>query len=249
MANKSKYYFDQVEKKLDIIRDDQGSGKMLLGDGTYGDIPKTDGLATEQFVNNALDEVRELVGGGEQSVVFGNISERDFNIMEAVTELTIPEGVINVKPTGYMEIDDEGEQSTYIENYFSDFINLKKLTLPSTVTELVDYNFLGMNTLEELVLSDNLMIIGEEAISSCDALVQLVIPASVKEIKSYAISYNDNLTRVVFKGKPSSIQSYAFGGCDSLKNIYVPWSRGAVSGAPWGAAGGAATVHYDYTGD
>ena len=40
MANKSKYTFSEVERKLDIVRDDQGSNKVLLGDGSYGDKPK-----------------------------------------------------------------------------------------------------------------------------------------------------------------------------------------------------------------
>lgn len=45
MANQSKYTFSEVEKKLDIIKDNQGSNKVLLGDGTYGEKPKdgTDG--------------------------------------------------------------------------------------------------------------------------------------------------------------------------------------------------------------
>ena len=40
MADKiSKYSFDEVERKLDIIKDDQGADKCLLGDGTYGELP------------------------------------------------------------------------------------------------------------------------------------------------------------------------------------------------------------------
>lgn len=39
MANKSKYNFNEVERKFDIIRDDKGTDKVLLGDGTYGESP------------------------------------------------------------------------------------------------------------------------------------------------------------------------------------------------------------------
>lgn len=54
MADKiSKYTFEQVEQKLDIIRNDQGSNKCLLGDGTYGELPKGGGGSS----NITLDEV------------------------------------------------------------------------------------------------------------------------------------------------------------------------------------------------
>lgn len=38
MANKSKYSFEEVEGKLDIVRNDQGANKVLKGDGTYGTV-------------------------------------------------------------------------------------------------------------------------------------------------------------------------------------------------------------------
>jgi uncharacterized protein YjdB len=38
MANISKYTFDEVEGKLDTIKKDQGSDKVLKGDGTYGSV-------------------------------------------------------------------------------------------------------------------------------------------------------------------------------------------------------------------
>ena len=40
MSNISKYTFEEVEKRLDIVKDDQGVHKVLLGDGTYGVVPK-----------------------------------------------------------------------------------------------------------------------------------------------------------------------------------------------------------------
>lgn len=39
MAKISKYTFEEVENKLDVIKTDQGKDKCLLGDGTYGNLP------------------------------------------------------------------------------------------------------------------------------------------------------------------------------------------------------------------
>lgn len=54
---RSKYTFDQVERKLDIVLEDQGPNKVLLGDGTYGDLPSIEGLASETYVNNAIANI------------------------------------------------------------------------------------------------------------------------------------------------------------------------------------------------
>lgn len=53
MANQSKYTFDQVEKKLDIIKNDQGEDKVLYGDGTYKSIPES--TITDEQIATAVD--------------------------------------------------------------------------------------------------------------------------------------------------------------------------------------------------
>lgn len=47
----------------------------------------------------------------------------------------------------------------------------------------------------------------------------------------------------IFKNFSISYQQNLFNGCTGVTDIYVPWSSGEVSGAPWGASN--ATVHYD----
>lgn len=72
--NISKYTFSEVEHKLDIIRDDQGANKCLLGNGQYGELPNgggtdiiLDSLPTANSQNGitsggvytAIEEVKE----------------------------------------------------------------------------------------------------------------------------------------------------------------------------------------------
>lgn len=71
MANQSKYTFSEVERKLDIIKDNQGSDKVLLGDGTYGNKPK-DGV-------DGTD--------GDDGVGIGNIQKT--NTVELIDTYTI----------------------------------------------------------------------------------------------------------------------------------------------------------------
>ena len=56
--------------------------------------------------------------------------------------------------------------------------------------------------------------------------------------------YGGTFTKVyLFKKVSVSFQQNMFNGCSSCTDIYVPWSEGEVSGAPWGANN--ATVHYN----
>lgn len=55
-----------------------------------------------------------------------------------------------------------------------------------------------------------------------------------------------NLTTVTFIGDtPASLASTVFKNCTALATINVPWSEGAVSGAPWGAPNNP-TINYEY---
>lgn len=51
------------------------------------------------------------------------------------------------------------------------------------------------------------------------------------------------VTTIIINSTPTSISNIAFRRATGLTDIYVPWSEGAVSGAPWGAT--TATIHYD----
>ena len=71
------------------------------------------------------------------------------------------------------------------------------------------------------------------------------LPNGITSIGAYAFSYCTGLTSITFKGTPTTVASNAFTSCTNLKDIYVPWSEGAVANAPWGAT--KATIHYDST--
>lgn len=51
---------------------------------------------------------------------------------------------------------------------------------------------------------------------------------------------SQNITQIVFEGTPKYIHSDSFKGCTC--DIYVPWDKNEVAGAPWGTTG---TVHYN----
>lgn len=73
-------------------------------------------------------------------------------------------------------------------------------------------------------------------------MTDIVLPATLKSIGATAFGYTV-LKTVTFEGTPESISTNAFTGSNQLIDIYVPWSEGAVAGAPWSAT--KATIHYN----
>lgn len=123
----------------------------------------------------------------------------------------------------YLESIDFGDKVKAI--YYAAFsacTNLVIDTIPDSVTEIGTIAFSGCEKIEKLTISKNIETIWRRAFYDCPAL-----------------------TEVIFRGTPTTFDETAFEYCPALTSIKVPWSEGAVSGAPWGATN--ATITYDYT--
>lgn len=96
--------------------------------------------------------------------------------------------------------------------------------LPNTIKELGSYCFSSIDITTLILPMTNLTFVADRCFASCS-----------------------NLTTVYFLGTPSSssiLPSHMFQGNTAITDIYVSWSSGAVTNAPWGATN--ATIHYDY---
>lgn len=107
------------------------------------------------------------------------------------------------------------------------FVNCKKL-------KLYNSDFDGIETIEA------------RCFSSCESLDITSLPSSLTRVEAYAFTSCIGLSELTFNSTPSYIAPSAFNNCTNLLTINVPWSEGAVSGAPWGATN--ATINYNYTG-
>ena len=183
--------------------------------------------------------------------IYGNpVAPRVMQEEDTLKEVTLAEGV------------------EYIgENAFEDCMGLETVVFPSTLTEIGDQAFRNCISLENAVLPDGLEVLGADVFENCNRLAMTslpsslreigskafsscylvwikAVPGSVKRIESHAFKDCHGLTEITFEGTPDSISDNAFYGCVGLQTINVPWSKGAVEGAPWGADG--ATVNHDY---
>ena len=178
--------------------------------------------------------------------------------------ITIPAKVTNIGVGAFYDCDleevkfEQGIQLTKIDGLtsgglgvFSNCVNLKKIEIPKSVTEIKPSAFEGCTALENLTFEagSQLKIIGglddnteddssHGAFMNCVSLTNIVIPAAVTTLESGAFEGCINLKYVEFEG-PSNISqikgskcrhgsgygcptySGAFMGCTSLKEIKI----------------------------
>jgi len=99
---------------------------------------------------------------------------------------------------------------------------LKQISIPSSVRLIGDYAFKCCKKLEEVVLREGLLEIGERAFNSCTALKRIDIPSSVRTFGKYAFEYCEKLEEVDLREGLLDIGTHAFDNCKALKSINVP---------------------------
>ena len=119
-------------------------------------------------------------------------------------------------------------------------------TLPSDLTSIGPCTFYNYTNLALTSLPSGVTSIGSSAFQKCNKLALTSIASEVTSIGSYAFNGCAKLTSITFEGTPTTIDRTAFSLCSYLTTINVPWAKGVVAGAPWGATN--ATINYNYTG-
>ena len=81
---------------------------------------------------------------------------------------------------------------------FWDATNLKKLTIPASVTHINFYSIRNLTALTSLTFADGsrLKRIGNRAIWNCDLLTRLDLPASLEVMENNALEQNTKLKTV-----------------------------------------------------
>ena len=83
---------------------------------------------------------------------------------------------------------------------FEDCENLKSVTIPEGVTEILRYAFSGCTSLESLTIPESVTRIDQYAFCACTSLKSLAIPGSVTHIGEGTFYMCTSLTRLPFGG-------------------------------------------------
>lgn len=100
-------------------------------------------------------------------------------------------------------------------------VNLKNLTVPSSVKLICANAFMMSKGLETVTLSEGLREIGEFAFWS-SGVKTINLPSTLKSIGECAFSGCSNLTSVVIPSSVEEIGENAFCGCKSLVSVTIP---------------------------
>lgn len=70
----------------------------------------------------------------------------------------------------------------------------------------------------EVVIPEDVTIIGLSAFDGCESLISVTFPDNVMRIDDYSFSYCENLTSITGLNSMTKIGCEAFKGCSSLAN-------------------------------
>lgn len=126
---------------------------------------------------------------------------------DTIEEIVVPEGVVG--------LDDYA---------FRDYIKLRKISLPSTLTSIGKKAFIGCDKLEEVAFNRDtkrLKSIGENAFVDCAKLTQINLPDCIETIGEGAFKDCAGLTQLVLPKRIKNIGYKAFSGTSIIK-VDVP---------------------------
>ena len=105
---------------------------------------------------------------------------------------------------------------------FKDVTTLEEVLITEKAISIGNVSFNGCSGLTSVTIPSSVTSIGNNAFRNCSRLVSVSIPGSVKEIPSYAFYGCSNLMSVTLPNSVTTIGEYAFWGCSQLTNIAIP---------------------------
>lgn len=115
-------------------------------------------------------------------------------------------------------------------------------TIPSSVTSIEIYAFLGCKGLTIVTIPSSVTSIGDDAFEFCNGLTTVTIPSSVTSISMNAFKYCSGLITVTIPSSVTSIGVGAFRYCSSLTTVGIPLSMTLIEDYAFDGCKGLTTV-------
>ena len=97
----------------------------------------------------------------------------------------------------------------------------KNTVIPSSVTSIGDYAFIGCTGLTSVNIPNSVTSIGNYAFRGCSGLTSVIIPSSVTSIDDWVFAACSGLTSVIIPNSVTSIGNNAFDSC-GLTSVIIP---------------------------
>lgn len=179
---------------------------------------------TSRIKPTRLNIESSISDGNGKSYTVTKIGEWAFNKCNSLTEVTIPNTVIEIDHQAFFYCSNlkkvtihEGVK-TIGPTAFIGCTQLTSITIPGTVTKM-DSAFSGSTALSQVTLTNGIPKISSNAFSGCTSLTQVKIPASVDEVCPSAFDGCTGLTSVTLEKGIRIINIYAFNNCSKLTDV------------------------------
>ncbi len=104
------------------------------------------------------------------------------------------------------------------DDLFYNCIGLEQIIIPDSVVEIGDEAFKTCENLKKVVLSDNLEIIGDNAFYDCGAISEIILPQKLVEISGGAFRAT-GLKKIIIPDSVVTIGKNAFRECTDLSSV------------------------------
>ena len=111
-----------------------------------------------------------------------------------------------------------------IGKVFKDCTLLRRVTIPSSVTELSFGAFEGCSGLEEIYVPGSIKCIKDDCFNDCKGLITVTLGEGVETVES-AFAHCTSLQRIVFPDSLKTVKASSFIGCSAIESIRFPNNR------------------------
>ena len=178
----------------------------------------TSGKPTQLTIESSISD------GNGKSYTVTKIGEWAFNKCNSLTEVTIPNTVIEIDHQAFYYCSNlkkvtihEGVK-TIGPTAFIGCTQLTSITIPGTVTKM-DSAFSGSTALSQVTLTNGISKISSNAFERCTGLTEIKVPISVDQICPFAFNGCTNLKSVLLEKNIEIINVNAFKDCTNLSDV------------------------------
>ncbi len=163
-----------------------------------------------------------------------NIAALAYRGVMGVTEITIPEHIIDIYSQAFEECVDletiklHPDVKLYIAGTFSKCKKLKNVYLPYGITSIGMQDFSECTSLEEIEIPASVEWINQSAFYGCTSLKTVTLKNGVQNIGPGAFNGCTSLEEIVIPESMANIQVAAFRDCSALKSVTVYNSECAI---------------------
>ena len=202
--------------------------ESIIVDEDNGYYSSIDGVLYNKEGTQIILVPQKISGHVSLSNTLTSIDNSAFYDRDALTSITIPEGIITIGNTAFASCD--GLTSVVIPNSvttiessaFEHCINLKTVTLGNNLLAIGEWTFHNCKALESISIPTKVESIGVNAFQDCESLTSIVIPNSVTTIGHSAFYNCTSLTSVTISEEITNIAESTFANCTALTNIVIP---------------------------